>query len=278
MPPDSVMTPSADSVTKRFPDHFSGHARAYERHRPRYPEALFDWLADLAPTRARAFDAGTGNGQAALALALRFAEVVAVDASPQMIASATPRVRYAVALAHESGLESGSVDLATAGQALHWFELEPYCAELRRVLRPGGVVAFWSYARLQIEPGLDACIQRFYHGPVGPFWPPERVLVEEGYRSLALPFEELVPPAFEMRARWDLPALLAYLRTWSAVVRHQRERGLDPVLELERELAPIWGDPAREREIRFPLALRVGRSPGNAGPRSPGPVEGQRGG
>ena len=49
--------------------------------------------------------------------------------------SAHPRVEYRVATAEESGLESKSVDLITVAQALHWFDLERFEAEARRVAR-----------------------------------------------------------------------------------------------------------------------------------------------
>ncbi len=54
-----------------FPDHFSGHATDYARFRPDYPDALFAWMASLAPDPAQAvgWDVGCGNGQATLRLA-----------------------------------------------------------------------------------------------------------------------------------------------------------------------------------------------------------------
>ena len=72
---------------------------------------------------------------------------VATDASEEQIrhAQAHPRVEYRVAIAHASGLPPHSADLVTVAQALHWFDLPPFYAEVRRVLRPGGIVAAWCY-------------------------------------------------------------------------------------------------------------------------------------
>ena len=58
-----------------FKDHFSGHAAAYARARPTYPDALFDWLAARCDRHDLAWDAGCGNGQASLALADRFRRI-----------------------------------------------------------------------------------------------------------------------------------------------------------------------------------------------------------
>ena len=78
----------------RFADHFSRGAAAYAEFRPRYPRALFVWLAASAPGRSLAWDCATGTGQAAIGLADDFARVVATDASAAQVASAVrhPRV------------------------------------------------------------------------------------------------------------------------------------------------------------------------------------------
>ena len=96
-----------------FKDHFSGHAAIYRDARPRYPDALFDWLAEQAPSRRLAWDAGCGNGQASIALAARFAHVVASDPSAAQIAHAPahPNVEYRVEPAEQPSLADASVDL-----------------------------------------------------------------------------------------------------------------------------------------------------------------------
>ena len=68
-----------------FRDYFSSHSKEYAWHRPSYPESMFDYLASLAPGRELAWDCGTGNGQAALALTNNFQQVVATDASAAQV-------------------------------------------------------------------------------------------------------------------------------------------------------------------------------------------------
>jgi SAM-dependent methyltransferase len=224
---------------------------------------LFAWLADIAPTRHLAWDCAAGNGQAAIPLAELFEQVVATDASTEHIRQlpAHPRIRRYAAPAEASGLETGVVDLVTVAQALHWLTLPAFWDEARRVLRAGGIIAVWTYGNQRLDhPAIDRQMESFYQSVVGPYWPPERRLVETGYRTIDFPFAELESPTFDMSLAWPLPAFLAYVRTWSATNRFVKERGFDPVVELGRELKALWG--VEVRRVRWPLSLRVGRSGG----------------
>ena len=243
-----------------FKDHFSVAAGEYDRFRPRYPAELIDFLAAAAPAREFAWDCATGTGQAAVALATRFSHVRATDASGAQIAHAVrhPKVKYAVAPAENCGLEDHCADLVTVAQALHWLDLEAFYAEVRRVARPGAVVAAWTYSLADADPAVDPLVAAFYEA-MAPWWPPERVHVEDGYRSLYFPFEPIAAPEFEIREAWPLQRLLGYFSTWSGVNRCRRETGEDPIAALGRQLAAVWGDPATPRPVRWPLHLRVGR-------------------
>ncbi len=245
-----------------FSDHFTPVAAHYARFRPTYPEALFTWLATVAPDRDLAWDCAAGNGQATLDLVRHFARVIATDASRAQIDAALPHpnVEYRVAPAEASGLPEAAVDLITVAQALHWFDLDRFYAEARRVLKPGGILAAWTYgAQTMDEARVDACVRTFYRETVGPYWPPERRHVESGYQTLPFPFHEIPTPEFRMTATWSLPELLGYLRSWSATGRYLAERGTDPVDGLATDLAPLWGDPSTRRRVIWPLSLRIGR-------------------
>jgi SAM-dependent methyltransferase len=249
---------------KPYADHFSGLAPAYASCRPGYPGELFDYLAALPQRRELAWDCAAGNGQATLPLTRFFHRVVATDASAAMLDQAPrhPNIEYRVATAEQSGLESASADLITVAQALHWLEIDPFYAEAERVLTAGGVLAVWTYGTQHLDDEvIDKVLGRFYTDVVGPYWPRERRHVESGYRTLPFPFAELVAPPFVMEEEWTLPELLGYLRTWSATQRFHEARGRDPVDQLTGEVAPLWGDPAAVRRIRWPLRLRVGRRP-----------------
>ena len=252
-------------ISQSFADHFSGVASGYASHRPRYPDALFDWLAGVAPRREVAWDCAAGSGQATLALAERFERVIATDASEAQIRSAPvhPRVVYRVATAESSGLPGASVDLITVAQAVHWFDFDRFYAEVRRVSAREAVIAVWSYGMHRLgDAAIDALLDHFYSGVVGPYWPPERRLIEQEYRTIPFPFDEMVPPAFEMVETWTLARMLGYLRTWSAVSRYREAHGADPVIALGRALESLWGSSGdHEKAVRWPVAMRVGRVP-----------------
>ena len=192
-----------------FKDHFSGHAGIYCEARPTYPLELFAWLAQQAPDTELAWDCGCGNGQATVALAGHFARVVGSDPSANQIAQAQPRanVEYRVEPAERSSFADGSVSLVTVAQALHWFDHARFYAEVKRVLKPRGVIAAWSYADCSATPAVDAVKNRLYVDLTGPYWPPERRYIDEGYRTLPFPFERIAAPAFEMRVDWNPLAL-----------------------------------------------------------------------
>lgn len=239
---------------------FGRGAAGYARFRPRYPRELFAYLAALAPSRQRAWDCATGNGQAAVGLAAFFDEVIASDASAEQIARAEPRpnVRYVAAPAHALEVEPGSIDLVTVAQALHWLELPPFYDEVRRVARPGGVFAAWCYHHVRVGDRVDPVVERLMLETAGPYWPPGRELVERRYETIAFPFSEIRAPEFMMRAEWSLDDLLGYAGTWSAVQRYREATGTDPVVAVRQELQEVWGSPGQKREVRWPLYVRAG--------------------
>jgi SAM-dependent methyltransferase len=243
-----------------FKDHFSRQAADYAKFRPRYPEDLFRFLATVAPGNELAWDCATGSGQAAVALADVFERVIATDASKTQIgnAEAHHRVEYRLAPAEASGIESQTVDLVTVAQALHWFDLERFDAEVRRVLRPRGVVATWAYKLARIETAIDRVVNHYYSEVVGAYWPAERALVE-AFEDLPFSFAEIATPSFAMEAEWDVEHLIGYLRTWSATQRFMAANRRDPLKDVEDDLRTAWGDAEGERQVVWPLTVRVGR-------------------
>jgi len=183
---------------------------------------------------------------------------VATDASEEQIAAAEPAdaLEFCVARAEESGLESASVDLITVAQALHWFEVEAFFAEASRVLKRGGVLAFWVYHNCRVDPDCDEIIDAVF-AKIDAFWPTERDIVENDYPDIAMPFTEIPTDEFSMTTEWTAENALNYMRTWSATRRYLAENGNDPCDEFVDELRSRWGNGTRT--VSWPLILRVGR-------------------
>ena len=242
-----------------FRDHFSGHASDYAAARSTYPESLFVWLASLADCHELAWDVATGNGQAALSLARHFEKVHATDASAEQIANApeSSNIDFLVEPAEEPSLPENSVDLITVAQAVHWFDLERFFDCAKRVLRENGVIAIWCYELCRINSEVDAVVSTFYES-LDEFWPPERALVESGYRTIPFPFDEIEVPEFQMECNWELQRFLAYLDSWSAARRCHESTGSDPIEGLRKQLIPLWGDTVLL--VKWPLSFRVGRA------------------
>jgi SAM-dependent methyltransferase len=239
---------------------FQAGGQDYARFRPEYPPALAAFLAQAAPDTRLAVDVGCGTGQLTVQLGAHFDAVLGLDPSAGQIAHApaTERVRYAQAHAEHLPVPDRSASLVTAAQAAHWFDLPAFHAEVRRIARPGALLALISYGVPKLDEELDACFLRFYREGIGRFWPPQRQLVDRGYADLDFPFAEFSPPAMAIRKTWSLGELIGYISTWSAV-KHAMKEGHGQVIErFSTELAARWGDPETRRPVAWPVNMRTG--------------------
>ena len=243
-----------------FKDLFSERPDAYARYRPTYPAAVFEWVAAHAPGGKLAIDVGTGNGQAAVALAGHFERVLALDPSAAQLANtrAHPRVEYRQSRAERLAADDGCADAGFVAQALHWFQHDAFFREVRRVLVPGGLLAVSCYELSVIAPEVDAAVMELYQGYLDAYWEPERKMVETRYRTIEFPFPEIDVPSFDMRASWSLDDLIGYLGTWSPLERFRAERGFDPLAAIVPKLREAWGD-AAVRTVTWPLTVRAFR-------------------
>jgi SAM-dependent methyltransferase len=221
---------------------------------------LFIYLASISPAKQLAWDCATGTGQAATGLVGRFEQVVATDIGDELLAEAPrhERIEYRNAKALASGLANGCVDLVTVANAMHWFHGEAFEREVRRVLKPGGVIAAWSYAHSAITPEVDRLVRKLHDEIVDPYWIGPNRIVEQGYKHLYFPFVPIQPPPFVMISQMDLAALEGYMRTWSASTKYRSGRGVDPVDLIHEELLEAWGPPDSVRDVHWQLNMRIG--------------------
>ncbi|WP_342645061.1 class I SAM-dependent methyltransferase [Mucilaginibacter sp. CSA2-8R] len=242
-------------------DNFSTRSDLYAKFRPTYPDGLFAFLLSQVLHRENAWDCGTGNGQVAGQLATYFKQVYGTDISQQQLDNAVqlPNITYSKQPAEQTNFTANSFDLIVVAQAIHWFKFNEFYAEVKRTLKPGGVLAVMGYGVISITPKVDAVVNKLYSNIIGPFWDTERRYIDENYQTIPFPFEELTFPQFTINQHWTVQHLIGYLETWSAVKHYQKQNGTNPVNLIKDELIEAWGKPM-ERQITFPVLLRVGKT------------------
>lgn len=238
-------------------DLFSTQASVYAKFRPVYPQELYDFLYAQVPGFDHAWDCGTGNGQVARELAKKFRQVTATDISVAQLQHApkAANITYQHSAETLPGIPANTFDLITVATAIHWFDFDTFYAEVIRTAKPGGVIAVWCYHLMRVNPEIDAIMDRFSSGTMGPYWDKERKWVDEWYRTLPFPFTEIPAPTLSIHAEWSIEQLEGYLNSWSSVQHYIRAHNQNPVDTLLREMQPHWHD---TMSVEFPLAIRIG--------------------
>lgn len=244
----------------KFEDHFSALAETYLKYRPTYPSVLFEYLASICNDHKQAWDCGTGNGQAARFLTEHFDNVFATDASKEQLAQTSdhPKIMFKNEPAEKVSLINESTDLVTVATAVHWFNFEKFYAEVKRVLKPGGIIAVWGYHLFSITPGVDKLLIKYYKEILNNYWPEQFHFVDSRYADLPFPFAELIPPNFEMITDWDLNQVAGFLDSWSGTKIYLQKTGNHPLDIIWSELNNEWGNKKVKRKIFWPLHMRVG--------------------
>ncbi len=250
------------SGASRPADHFSSVSAAYSAFRPRYPAALIDYFASLAPRRRIAWDCGAGSGQATADIARRFEFVVATDLSADQVtrASKDPGIGWAACAAEQVAIRSASVDAIAVAQALHWFANDAFYSEAGRVAcGPEVPIVAWTYAAPRMDGAIGDVLRRFIFEDLREYWPPERKYVDENYQTIPFPFERIDAPPFSLENHWTLAQIVGYMTSMSATARYIKANGADPVIAVEAELRALWSD-AAPRRIVWPLIVLAGRA------------------
>jgi ubiquinone/menaquinone biosynthesis C-methylase UbiE len=239
-------------------DLFSGNASDYATFRPDYPAALFEFIFNQVKEFDTAWDCGTGNGQAAKVLAEKFNAVHATDISDKQMANGfqAPNIFYSVSPAEKTLFSDQQFDLITVAQAAHWFKLDGFYKEVKRVAKPNAVIALWGYGLLSINPNFDVALTEFYKNVIGPYWDPERKLIDQQYQTIPFPFAEIKAPNFHFAKQWDLAQLEGYLTTWSAVQKFIKANGTNPVTTFIESTKSLLSN--KLVEVSFPLFMRIG--------------------
>ncbi len=204
---------------------FHGTAWYYARFRPAYPPWLFDLLRERfgLDGSGRLLDLGCGTGHLTLPLAPVFAEVVAVDVDPGMLAelqaAAPSNVRTVLGRAEDVAGPPGSFLLTTIGRAFHWMDrrtllarLDPITTGLALVgdAQPAeGELAWWDAAQEVVReflgPRRRAGTQGFFSHS-GELW--TELLAESPFGA---------PEVHEtvVEREWDVERVVGYLHSTS---------------------------------------------------------------
>jgi SAM-dependent methyltransferase len=236
-------------------------SQQYASFRPNYPAELFNHLVSMCTDRVSAWDCATGTGQAAVALAKHFDSVAATDLSKEQIQHAQlhERIRYTVQSAESTTFLDQSFDLVTVAQALHWFDHPTFFAEVKRVLKPGGILAYWGYSWFQVSPEFDHAFDETVLAPLTPFWSEKSKILWSGYAEIHPPFLRLQCPPLVLQVDWTLEKLMGYVQTWSATQLAERELGPRFMPDALHHLIDFWSSPGI-RTVRMPLVFHAFRN------------------
>jgi ubiquinone/menaquinone biosynthesis C-methylase UbiE len=257
---------------------YSKQANEYSESTPTYPASWFSMLASLTPGHQLAWDVGAGNGQASLSIAEHYDRVIATDVSKEQLELAqnhskvtyalTPPVMTDEELSSIVG-EEGSVDLVTVATAVHWFDLETFYSQVKRVLRkPGGVIAVWTYFTPSISPAVDAVCKDLRES-IMPYCDPRVQYAVKGYKTLPFPFEPVLengrgregnPIEMEMDIQLSLDKFLGFYKS-SHLVAAAKEKGVELLNEkVWRRLKDAWGDENTIYTCKLPVYMLAGTS------------------
>ncbi len=241
-------------------DNFSKQSPGYSKYRPSYPQELFEYLLSLVPNKNCAWDCGTGTGQFASGLANYFNEVYATDFSENQIEHAVKKnnIFYKVEKAEQTSFLDNQFDLITVAQAIHWFEFDKFYKEVKRTLKPGGMIAVTGYHLPRINKQIDEIVDDFYLNIVGKYWDNERKYIDEYYKTILFPFDEIKTPEFSSQYKWSLNHLIGYLNTWSAVQHYKDKNNNNPVDLINSRLKKFWKEDEMKL-IDFPIILKAGK-------------------
>jgi SAM-dependent methyltransferase len=240
-------------------DNFSIHSDNYKKYRPNYPSDFYKYLNSILPSKIKAWDCGTGNGQVAFELAKTFNSVFATDISHSQIDNAIQgdNIFYSIQPAEKTNFEAQQFDLIIIAQAIHWFDFDKFYKEVRRTAKDNALICVIGYGRLQVSKKIDALITKFYKNTIGIYWDEERKYIDQNYQTIPFPFDEIEVPKFTNSLYWTFEHLMGYINTWSAVKHFIKKNGFNPTDKLRLQIEEQWGFEIK-REINFPLLLRIG--------------------
>ena len=221
------------------PGAFAGLADDYVRFRLPYPAPMVAAILDevgVPAAGARAIDLACGPGRVAIAIAPRFAEVLAVDLEPEMVEAGRREagrlginnIRWSVGRAEDFEAPAGAFHLVTAGEAFHRFDRPRVAALAWRWLARGGAFVTLGMENFLMSDTpwrrvLAQVVRSFIAEPARRLGAPNAPIAEEiadqedALRGAG--FDPVVSRDFASAHEWGLPELLGNLRSTSVLSR-----------------------------------------------------------
>ncbi|CAO3607248.1 unnamed protein product [Cunninghamella blakesleeana] len=255
----------------------------YVKFRPVYPEELYSIIYDFYQEKSndyeRAADIGTGTGQCASKLAEKFQKVYGVDRLPDMIKHAIQKdnIEYILSDAETLPFEDHSLDVITSATAFHWFNHDLFFKEVKRVLKPNGVLAVWTYFFPMIKDNeeIDKIFKKNYVQLLMPYTESHIHHAITLYRDVEFPFKNvdryICPDSEDIKhqskkkfsnplldKKMSLSQFGSYLKTASAYSNYIKENSNDPADDVVDEVAKHLGIADKDTYIihlEWPLGL-----------------------
>jgi len=245
---------------KDFVD-FSFASQTYAKFRPEYPQELFDEILHRLKDSHRelAVDIGAGTGQASIPLTKYFKKVLAFDPSPGQLAQAAiaPNLEFKCGTAEKIEVPNESVDLLVAAQAAHWFPLCKFFPEAQRVLKPHALMALWCYDVCSLDnPDSNEALKNYYFHEVGPYFNPNRKLIDDKYVNIVPTFGRIERKEMSMQKTMDMSTLIGYLSTWSGLDNYKKANPNkpDPLQNLIKRIESNIGKDGKVT-LTFPIYI-----------------------
>ena len=239
---------------------FETDTNAYAQYRPQYPESVAQTLAGLVKYRGVAWDAGTGTGIMATELAKYFNLICATDILPEMLrlAPANKGVLYSCQPAEQTDFPDDFVDLIVAAQSAHWFQLDLFYQECKRVAREGAAIAIIGYS----SPTLPSILQPIYdyieHQLLGNYWSPKIEILDNGNQQIDFPFQEIEVRLEPIHCNWTIEELTGFITSWSATRNFLADGKANEMQDAINELNKAWPQASKPIALSFPLCSRIG--------------------
>eukprot|EP00879_Flechtneria_rotunda_P016172 GHRR01016916.1.p1 GENE.GHRR01016916.1~~GHRR01016916.1.p1 ORF type:complete len:236 (+),score=62.13 GHRR01016916.1:363-1070(+) len=200
-------------------------------------------------------------------------QVIGQDGSEEQLQHAVslPNIQYQHRDAHDTGLPDQSADLVVVAQALHWFDHPKFYSEVRRILKPSGAFAAWTYALPSLvhkDHPANAVLLHLYEGVLGSYWNPKRKLVESGYRGCEPSDQDFVVVTrkyFKSSNQQTVDELIGYLQSWSAYNTYIQQQKMqpDPLVAFKQQLLKTLGttDSTTKLQVITPLSVLLAKGP-----------------